>query len=52
MQTEKLWLKFIISGKPEVYLDYVNQRNLEYKAVDENSLFNGCSCNKGNGDRG
>lgn len=41
MEKEKRWLKFIISGKAEDYLSYVNAKNGMDKAVGEYSLFDG-----------
>lgn len=41
MEKDKLWLKFIISGKAEDYLDYINAKNAFDKAVNEYSLFDG-----------
>ena len=48
MQIEKYWLKFILTGKAEDYLRYKNAKNTKDKAVDDNSLFNGCTGDKGN----
>ena len=39
METEKYWLKFILSGKPEDYLKYIGSKAESKKAVDGYSLF-------------
>lgn len=45
MEKEKRWLKFIISGKAEDYISYVNAKNGTDRAVSEYSLFD-----RGSGD--
>ena len=40
MEKEKRWLKFIISGKAEDYLSYVNSKKDTDEAVSGYSLFN------------
>lgn len=39
MESEKYWLKFILSGKPEDYLKYIGSKTDSNKAVDDYSLF-------------
>lgn len=39
LEKEKSWLKFIISGKPEDYIKYVNAKKEFDEAVNHNSLF-------------
>ena len=48
MLEEKCWLKFILTGKAQDYLRYVEAKNQKFKEVDCYSLFNGCAGNKGN----
>ncbi len=44
MEKEKFWLKFIISGKAEDYINYSNKkREEEICEVDNYSLYNGCT---------
>ena len=48
MQKEKLWLKFIISGKPEDYINYANaNKTYDESKVNGNSLFDGRIGDKG-----
>lgn len=47
MNEEKLWLKFIISGKAQDYLRYIDAKSQTQKGVDCYSLFNRCVSDKG-----
>lgn len=40
MDRNKLWLKFILTGKAEDYLKYINARSEIEEAVDRDSHFN------------
>ena len=40
MEKEKLWLKFILTGKAEDYLSYTDAKESTDRAVNGNSHFN------------
>ena len=42
MEKEKLWFKFILSGRAEDYIEYSNARIEEESKVNGNSIHNRC----------
>lgn len=52
MEPQKYWLKFIISGKPQDYLNYIDSIKKNGEAVNGNSLFNRRIGDKGEQYRG
>ena len=49
MDTDKSWLKFIKSGSPADYLEYVNStKENEISGRNANTVHNRGTCNKGN----
>lgn len=53
MEQNKFWLKFIISGKPQDYLTYVNNCNQQKISGGEvYANYNRWTCNKGNEHKG
>lgn len=52
MKSQENWLKFVISGRVEDYLDFVNScRSEEIDHGGRNSLHNRCIGDKGDGYR-
>lgn len=53
MNSDKDWLKFVISGKVDDYIKYCDScRKENLEEGNGNALYNRCSCNKGNANRG
>lgn len=49
MNVEEKWFKFIISGKVDDYLKFIDARRSDYLDRGEHdSLHNGCTCNQRN----